>query len=90
MRVLASAMLMIAAVFTAFATPFAGQRVFADSVEAGTVEAGLHTLELCNPDNIVVYAAPGRFSPNTAIAHQPSLTYCFFHSSADIGSSLTP
>src|ERR1700730_3794856 len=23
-------------------------------------------------------------------AHQPSLTYCFFHSSADIGLSLTP
>ena len=56
MRALASAMLMIAAVFTAFATPFAGQRVFADSVEAGTVEAGLDTSELCNPDNIVVYA----------------------------------
>jgi hypothetical protein len=49
-------MLMIAGLFTAFATLFAGQRVFADSVEAGTVEAGLGTSELCNPDNIVVYA----------------------------------
>jgi hypothetical protein len=46
-------MLMIAAMSTAFATPFAGQ-VFADSVEAGTVEAGLDTSELCNPDNIYV------------------------------------
>jgi hypothetical protein len=53
MRALASAMLMIAAMFTGFATPFAGQ-VFADSVEAGTVEAGLDTSELCNPDNIYV------------------------------------
>ena len=53
MRALASAMLMIAAMFTGFAAPFAGQ-VFADSVEAGTVEAGLDTSELCNPDNIYV------------------------------------
>jgi hypothetical protein len=56
MRALASAMLMIAALLTAFATPFAGQRVFADSVETGTVEAELDTSALCNADNIVVYA----------------------------------
>jgi hypothetical protein len=28
--------------------------------------------------------------PSDGVAHQPSLTYCFFHSSADIGLSLTP
>src|SRR6266478_9090828 len=29
-------------------------------------------------------------SPSDGVAQQPSLTYCFFHSSADIGLSLTP
>jgi hypothetical protein len=49
-------MLIIGAVLGAFATPFAGQCVFADSVEPGTEEAGLDTSALCNPDDIVVYA----------------------------------
>jgi hypothetical protein len=49
-------MLMIGAVLSIFTTPFAGQWVFADSVEPGTVEAGFDTSALCNPEDIAVYA----------------------------------
>jgi hypothetical protein len=56
MRAFASTILMIGAVLSAFATPFAGQCVFADSVEPGTVEADLETSALCNPKDTVVYA----------------------------------
>src|SRR5262245_14005101 len=55
MRVFASTVLMIGAVLSAFTTPFAGQWVFADSVESGTVEAGLDTSALCSPEDIGVY-----------------------------------
>jgi hypothetical protein len=55
MRAFASAMLMIGGVLSAFATPSAGQGVFADSVEPRTVEAGLNTSALCNPEDIAVY-----------------------------------
>lgn len=47
--------MLIGAVLSVFTTPFAGQWVFADSVEPGTVEAGLDTPALCNPEEIVVH-----------------------------------
>jgi len=55
MRVFASVMLMIGGVLSAYASPSAGQGVFADSVEPGTVEAGLDTSARCNPEDIAVY-----------------------------------
>src|SRR5262245_7198723 len=55
MRVFASTMLMIGAVLSAFTTPFAGQRVVAESVEPGTVAAGLDTSALGSPEDIGVY-----------------------------------
>jgi hypothetical protein len=55
MRAFEATMLTIGAVLSAFTTPFAGQWVFADSVEPGTVEAGLDTPTLCNPEDIVVH-----------------------------------
>jgi hypothetical protein len=48
-------MLIIGAVLGAFATPSAGQGVFADSVEPRTVEGGLDTSARCNPEDIMVY-----------------------------------
>jgi hypothetical protein len=56
LRAFGSAMLIIGAVLGAFATPFAGQCVFADSVEPGTVEAELETSALCNPEDTVIFA----------------------------------
>src|SRR5260370_28684307 len=56
LRAFGSAMLMIGAVLSAFATAFAGQCVFADPVEPGSEEAGLDTSALCNPEDTVVYA----------------------------------
>ena len=49
-------MLTIGAVLSAFTNPFARQWVFADSVEPGTVEAGLDTSARCNPEDIAVHA----------------------------------
>jgi hypothetical protein len=49
-------MLTIGAVLSAFTNSFAGQWVFADSVEPGTVEAGLDTSARCNPEDIAVHA----------------------------------
>jgi hypothetical protein len=48
-------MLTSGAVLSAFTNPFAGQWVFADSVEPGTVEAGLDASARCNPEDIAVY-----------------------------------
>jgi hypothetical protein len=63
-------MLMIGAVLSAFTTPFAGQWVFADSVEPGTVEAGLDASALCNPEDIVAYAPqPSSTSERPCPAH---------------------
>src|SRR2546423_13082781 len=45
--------------------------------------------ETSKPDHQrLLRAALWPLCPALAIAHQPSLTYCFFHSSADIGWSL--
>jgi len=55
MRAFASAMLMIGGVLGAFATPSAGQELFADSVGQQIVEAGRNTSASCNPEDIVIY-----------------------------------
>jgi hypothetical protein len=55
MRTFASGMLMIGGVLSAFATPSAGQGVFADSVEPRIVEAGRNTSARCNAEDIAVY-----------------------------------
>jgi hypothetical protein len=70
LRAFGSAMLIIGAVLGAFATPFAGQCVFADSVEPGTAEAELETSALCNPEDTAVYApqAPST-SERPCLAH---------------------
>ena len=70
MRAFASTMLTIGAVLSAFTNPFAGQWVFADSVEPGTVEAGLDTSARCNPEDIAVHAPqPSSTSERPCPAH---------------------
>ena len=64
-------MLMIGAVLSAFATPFAGQCVFADPVEPGTEEGGPDTSALCNPEDAVVYAPQ---APSTSERQCPAHT----------------
>jgi len=71
MRVFASTMLIIGAVLSAFATPFAGQCVFADPVEPGTEEAGLDTSAPCTPEDTVAYAAQ---APSTSERPCPAHT----------------
>jgi len=70
MRAFASTMLTIGAVLSAFTNSFAGQWVFADSVEPGTVEAGLDTSARCNPEDIAVHAPqPSSTSERPCPAH---------------------
>src|SRR6266404_5402274 len=71
MRIFASGMLMIGGVLSAFATPSAGQGVFADSVEPRIVEAGRNTSARCNAEDIAVY---GPQLPSTSERPYPAHT----------------
>src|SRR5258708_39975799 len=59
----------------------------APAVPPGEASSGSRKL-VVHPDANRASGAPR--CPPHAIAHQPSLTYCFFHSSALIGSSEMP
>ena len=72
LRTFGSAMLIIGAALGVFATPFAGQCVFADSVEPGTAEAELETSALCNHEDNAVRSDRGGCRPAVQWKGRPS------------------